>query len=534
MRHALAPGSEVGGYRIECAAGRGRHRGRLSRRRCRGAHGRAEGARPGLADGRPLPRAVPARERASPRSCEHPSIVPVLDAGEDDGVLFLAMEWVDGSDLRDLLRREGALEPERAVALIEDVAAGLDEAHAAGADPPRRQAGEHPRGRRRGRALCDFGLAKHTARAESLTGERMLVGTLAYIAPEQIEGAGVDARADVYALGCVLYECLTGEPPFDRDSELAVLYAHLNEPPPRPSARRPELPAAFDDVVATALAKAPADRPRELRRAGARGARRAARRGAAAPRRRRGALVAAPRPARSPWPPRRPSSSARGSDDPPARPGLRVGADALAAVDAGTRPARRAGSACRPGRTTRSWPGAPRGCCSTAAGALVRVDARSRRVVGVARAPVPAGRDGGGRRRALGRGGGRTARRADRGAQRPRGAHAARAARRRATPARSRSAPARSGSAADPRSCASPPLGPGAGAAATPVDVTHRAVRRRRGLGGRARRKGGSPRSIPRRTASSRATSSTAGSPPSPSAAASRGSASCPTTWCSS
>jgi ABC-type transport system substrate-binding protein len=89
----------------------------------------------------------------------------------------------------------------------------------------------------------------------------MLVGTVAYVAPEQIEGAGVDARADVYSLGCVLYECLTGEPPFHRDSELAMLYAHLNETPPRPSASRDGVPAALDDVIAAALAKSPDDRP---------------------------------------------------------------------------------------------------------------------------------------------------------------------------------------------------------------------------------------------------------------------------------
>ena len=453
MRHALGPGSEVGGYRIGELLGEG-----------------ATGAvyRAGDAEGRTVALKVLDRELATDARfrerflresgvaaiLQHPSIVPVLAAGEDDGVLFLAMEWVDGSDLRDLLRRDGPFEPERAVALIEDVAAGLDEAHAAGlihrdVKPANiLVAGDRAR-------LCDFGLAKHTARAESLTGERMLVGTLAYIAPEQIEGAGVDARADVYALGCVLYECLTGEPPFDRDSEMAVLYAHLNEPPPRPGARRPELPAAFDDVVATALAKAPADRP-ESCGALARAARAALRGDGPRRRRRRGALVAAaaagavavaataavvlgsgsddpPAPARAPRRSRRPRRGrrghgpARGPGPPAGQAGRRARGRALRLGAARRAPAARQGGRPEPARR------------------------------GVARAPVPAGRDGGGRRRALGRGGGRTARGADRGAQRPRGAHAARAARRREAPARSRSAPARCGSAADPRSCASSP-----------------------------------------------------------------------------
>ena len=386
MRHALGPGSEVGGYRIGELLGEG-----------------ATGAvyRAGDAEGRTVALKVLDRELATDARfrerflresgvaaiLQHPSIVPVLAAGEDDGVLFLAMEWVDGSDLRDLLRRDGPFEPERAVALIEDVAAGLDEAHAAGlihrdVKPANiLVAGDRAR-------LCDFGLAKHTARAESLTGERMLVGTLAYIAPEQIEGAGVDARADVYALGCVLYECLTGEPPFDRDSEMAVLYAHLNEPPPRPGARRPELPAAFDDVVATALAKAPADRP-ESCGALARAARAALRGDAPRRRRRRGALVAAAAGAVAV------AATAAvvlgtGSDDPPARPGLRVGADALAAVDAGTgRLVSRVRLPARPddavvaGRSV--W------VLIDGRRRLVRVDARSRRVVASLALPFPPG-----------------------------------------------------------------------------------------------------------------------------------------------
>ena len=256
----------------------------------------------------------------------------MLDAGEDRGLLYIAMEWVDGVDLRALLRREGALDPEQAVSLVDDVAAGLDVAHAAGlvhrdVKPANILVAD---GRAR---LCDFGLAKHTASAESLTGERMLVGTVAYIAPEQIEGVGVDARSDVYSLGCVLYECLTGEPPYDRDSELAVLYAHLNEPPPRPSERRPELPAALDDVVAAALAKAPPERPGsggELARAAE-----AALRGEAPRRRRRrrgpvalaatGAIAAVVAAA---------VLLGGGADEVPAQPQLQLGPNVLAAVDA--------------------------------------------------------------------------------------------------------------------------------------------------------------------------------------------------------
>jgi ABC-type transport system substrate-binding protein/predicted Ser/Thr protein kinase len=203
------------------------------------------------------------RETELAMHLSHPHIVRTLGSGEQDGALYLAMAYVDGSDLREVLRREGRLEPERAVDLVEQVAGALDAAHSAGlvhrdvkpgnilvtsdAD------GDHA-------YVCDFGLARHVSSVSSLTGERGFVGTIDYVPPEQIEGGTIDGRADLYSLGCVLYECLAGARPFDRESELSVVFAHLNEPPPRLSDLRPELPEAFDAVFASALAKSPDDR----------------------------------------------------------------------------------------------------------------------------------------------------------------------------------------------------------------------------------------------------------------------------------
>ena len=195
-------------------------------------------------------------------SLEHPHILPVYGAGEVEGLLYIAMRYVDGSDLRRLLRSEGPLEPSRALELLGDVADALDAAHERGlvhrdVKPSNIlisvQAGtEHS-------YLADFGLAWHTGDRPA-DRSTSIVGTVDYIAPEQIDRDDVDQRADVYALGCVLYECLTGEIPFPRDSDLSVLWAHMRSDPPRVTDRRPALPRAIDAVVAKALAKAPAER----------------------------------------------------------------------------------------------------------------------------------------------------------------------------------------------------------------------------------------------------------------------------------
>jgi serine/threonine-protein kinase len=198
------------------------------------------------------------RESELASSLEHPNVVRTLSAGEADGRLYLAMEFVDGLDLRQLLRRDGRLEPERAVGIVEQAAAALDAAHKRGLVHRDVKPGNilvHEDEDADHAYVCDFGLARHVSSVSSLTGDRGFVGTIDYVSPEQIEGTPVDARADVYSLGCVLYECLTGVRPYDRDSELAVVFAHLNEPPPKATDVRPELPAAFDDVLANALAK---------------------------------------------------------------------------------------------------------------------------------------------------------------------------------------------------------------------------------------------------------------------------------------
>jgi serine/threonine protein kinase len=199
------------------------------------------------------------RESHIAATIDHPNIIPIYDAGEDEGLLYIAMRFVQGPDLREILKR-GAFGVGRTIFLVEQLASALDAAHAHALVHRDVKPGNILLEETTDHAyLTDFGVAKQTT-ARGLTSTGHFLGTVEYAAPEQIEGGPVDARTDVYALGCVLYECLTGSPPYSHGTEHAVLHAHLVDPPPSVTRLRPELPQAFDGVVATAMAKAPEDR----------------------------------------------------------------------------------------------------------------------------------------------------------------------------------------------------------------------------------------------------------------------------------
>lgn len=193
----------------------------------------------------------------------HPNIITLYDAGEADGSLYIAMRYVP-SDLRSTLEADGPLPTERSLAILHQVAGALDAAHAEGLIHRDVKPGNillDGSGERPELAyLADFGLTKHISSQSGLTAPGEFLGTIDYMAPEQIQARPVDGRADLYSLGCVAYECLTGVTPFPRENEPAVLWAHMQEPPPRPSERRPGLAAGVDEVFASALAKSPDDR----------------------------------------------------------------------------------------------------------------------------------------------------------------------------------------------------------------------------------------------------------------------------------
>jgi tRNA A-37 threonylcarbamoyl transferase component Bud32/CheY-like chemotaxis protein len=197
------------------------------------------------------------REARIAAALQHANIVTVYDAGEADGLLYLAMQYIEGSDLFSVLRSQGRLRPYRALDVCRQVAAALDSAHAQGLiHRDVKPANVLIEGRTA--FLTDFGLTKRIEGTQTqLTQAGDVVGTIHYVAPEQIEGGRVDARTDIYSLGCLVYHCLSGELPFARDTDVAVIYAHLSDEPPRLTSVRPELPAGLDAVIAKALEKAP-------------------------------------------------------------------------------------------------------------------------------------------------------------------------------------------------------------------------------------------------------------------------------------
>jgi hypothetical protein len=197
------------------------------------------------------------REARLTAAIDHPNVIPVYAAGEEDGHLYLVMRYVAGQDLHALLKKEGHLEPERAVRVVEQVGEALDAAHSAGLvhrdiKPANvLLAGDHV-------YLSDFGITRAES-ATRITESGEWLGTLDFMSPEHLQGDRTTARSDVYAVGCLLYCCLTGGPPFQRQSPAATIRAHLDDAPPRAS-DSPRVPPAFDAVIERALAKDPADR----------------------------------------------------------------------------------------------------------------------------------------------------------------------------------------------------------------------------------------------------------------------------------
>jgi hypothetical protein len=200
------------------------------------------------------------RESNAAASTEHPNIVPVYGAGESDGQLYLAMRFIEGKDLRTLLEHEGTLSADRAAPICAQVADALEAAHERGLVHRDVKPGNVLLDGQERAYLSDFGLIRRTELRTDITKTGQFMGTVDYVAPEQIRGDEVDGRADVYSLGCVLYECLTGSPPLRRDSEVATMYAHLEQDVPAPSTKRADLPRSLDEVVTKATAKRPADR----------------------------------------------------------------------------------------------------------------------------------------------------------------------------------------------------------------------------------------------------------------------------------
>jgi protein kinase-like protein len=200
------------------------------------------------------------RESQLAASLDHPNVIPIYDADEIEGVLYLAMRYVDGPSLQSRIRERGLLSLAETSRLADQMGGALDAAHRAGlvhrdvkpANVLLAEPDDHA-------YLCDFGLAKRTSSKE-LTQTGFFLGTVDYCAPEQIQGRPLDGRADVYAFGCVLFHCLTGQPPYVRETDVAVLAAHLHDPPPELASIRPDLPRSLAGSIVTAMAKDPDDR----------------------------------------------------------------------------------------------------------------------------------------------------------------------------------------------------------------------------------------------------------------------------------
>ncbi|WP_214408084.1 serine/threonine-protein kinase, partial [Pseudonocardia lacus] len=259
----IEPGTVVGGVRIDAVIGRGGmgvvYRGHQL------ALNRTVAVKVVRTD---LAQSGEFRERFTQEceiaaSLDHPHIVGVYAAGEDAGRLFVTMRHVDGTDLRDMIADRGRLDPALATEVIDQIGGALDAAHRRGLVHRDVKSANILLTTVDGRPhayLTDFGLSRAIDAEGRLTRTGTAIGSIDYMAPEQFEGGQLDGRVDVYALGCVLYQALTGEVPFPRDTEPAKIWAHMQQEPPSLAAVAPEVPAGLDPVLRRAMAKRPADR----------------------------------------------------------------------------------------------------------------------------------------------------------------------------------------------------------------------------------------------------------------------------------
>jgi serine/threonine protein kinase len=258
----LAPGSTIAGYEVESVVGSGGigvlYRARQLRLDRPVALKLVE---PEVA-GDPLVRERLRREARTVAALDHPNVVPLYEAGEENGTVYIVTRWVDGTELGSLIRRDGPLQARRAARIAAQIASALEVAHEKGlihrdVKPSNVivTAEDHA-------YITDFGLTKRAQSLSGFTAAGQMLGTIDYVAPEQIEGGEAGARGDVYGLACVLYEMLAGGAPFAGESGgMAKMWAHLNAEPPSVRQQRPDVPAELDELIRRGLAKRPDDRP---------------------------------------------------------------------------------------------------------------------------------------------------------------------------------------------------------------------------------------------------------------------------------
>src|SRR3954464_3473274 len=202
------------------------------------------------------------READVARRIDHPNVVSVIETGDHDGLPWAAQRFISGGSLEERLDRWGALDLHQVIAISKQVAAGLDVLHEKGLIHRDLKPGNILIDERGNPFIADFGLAKdHQHEGTVLTRPGQALGSMDYMAPEQIRGEDVTAATDVYALACMLYELLTGAPPFADQVGMRIMWAHLQDPPPHPSDKKPDLPRPVGDAILAGLVKDPAERP---------------------------------------------------------------------------------------------------------------------------------------------------------------------------------------------------------------------------------------------------------------------------------